>query len=262
MDHKQMNTPRGPVHYWTAGTGSETILFTHGATADHAMFDKQMEAFASQYRVISWDAPAHGLSRPYTGFTVQQAADDLIQLMDTEGIRRAHLVGQSMGGYIEQVVASDHPERVQSLTAVDSAPIQRRYMTDLDRWLVSISTPLMKLYPYNTLVTSMADQVSTTPEGKAYMLRVLKTLSKDEIVHILDVAFNDTIKFDRGNFACPIFIICGDKDRSGKVLQYSRRWAELEKHPYAEIANAGHNSNVDAPEEFNRLLDGFLKSVK
>jgi len=262
MEHKMMNTPRGTIHYWTAGAGTETIFFAHGATADHAMFDPQMPAFTGQYRVICWDAPAHGLSRPYNGFTIQQAADDIVQLLDVEGVSRAHLVGQSMGGYIAQVVASDHPERVKSLVSVDSAPIQRRYMSDLDRWLVSISTPLMKLYPYNTLVTSMADQVSTTPQGKAYMLGVLKTLTKEEIVHNLDVAFNDTIRFDRGNLTCPIFIICGEKDRSGKVLQYSRRWAELEHHPYAEITGAAHNSNMDAPEEFNRLLADFLKTVK
>lgn len=98
MNHKTISNDRGTVHYWVDGSADETILFTHGATMDHGMFDEQMEHFAKDYKVISWDVPAHGKSRPYADFTLQHTAEDLIQILDAESITQVHLVGQSMGG--------------------------------------------------------------------------------------------------------------------------------------------------------------------
>jgi pimeloyl-ACP methyl ester carboxylesterase len=59
---------------------------------DHGMFYPQVEYFAASYQVVTWDALLHGLSRPYRAFSLWHAADDLIQILDAEGIDRAHLV--------------------------------------------------------------------------------------------------------------------------------------------------------------------------
>ena len=74
MDYKSFNTDSGSVHYWIAGEGDQAIVFTHGATMDHGMFLDQMDHFAKNYRAITWDVPAHGLSRPYQDFSLMAAA--------------------------------------------------------------------------------------------------------------------------------------------------------------------------------------------
>ncbi len=117
MKHKIKFGENGSVHYWLKGQGDQCIVFTHGATMDHGLFQHQIECFAQQYKVIVWDVPLHGQSRPYNGFSLQKAASELIGILDAEIIEKAHLVGQSMGGYIIRIVARDHPERVLSLTA-------------------------------------------------------------------------------------------------------------------------------------------------
>ena len=53
MRQKFIPTDRGDVHYWVAGEGSEYLAFTHGATMDHGMFDRQVDHFSSRYRVIT-----------------------------------------------------------------------------------------------------------------------------------------------------------------------------------------------------------------
>lgn len=60
----------------------------------------------------------------------------------------------------------------------------------------------------------------------------------------------------------PLLIIYGDADSSGKVQSYCRQWAEREKRPLKIIADAAHNSNMDNPDEFNRILGEFLKKTK
>ena len=55
------------------------LLFLPGLTADHRLFDKQVEAFESTYNLLAWDAPGHGKSRPFVmDFTLAQKAAWLV----------------------------------------------------------------------------------------------------------------------------------------------------------------------------------------
>ena len=62
MTGKTYETPCGTIRYWTNGRDlpGVTLVFLPGLTADHRLFDKQLEAFREKYRVLVWDAPAHG----------------------------------------------------------------------------------------------------------------------------------------------------------------------------------------------------------
>jgi len=258
MEHKTHPGKYGPIHYWTTGQGDCSIVFTHGATMDHALFQPQIEHFAENYRVITWDVPSHGLSRPFPGFTLQQAANELVSILDEEKIHQAHLVGQSMGGYLSQIVARDHPERVISLTAVDSSPMQPSYYSALDNWLLSITPPLLRLYPYSTLIQTIARQIAIQKSAQTYALKTLKEYSKAEIADIMDAVYRGVQAFGQERvLPIPVLIVVGDSDRTGKVTTYSRQWAEREKRPLEIIPNAAHNSNMDNPEDFNRILSDF-----
>ncbi len=93
-----------PLHYWTGGlAGRPWLVFMHGATMDHRMFTAQVEAFAADYRVLVWDARGHGRSQPIgADFSLTLCAEDMLAILDAEGIDRAILCGQSLGGYIAQ----------------------------------------------------------------------------------------------------------------------------------------------------------------
>ncbi|MHC1770266.1 MAG: alpha/beta fold hydrolase [Flexilinea sp.] len=259
MLHKTLPGKKGIVHYWIDGDGEQCIVFTHGATVDHGLFQYQMEYFSHHYRVISWDVSGHGLSRPYPNFSLQNAADDLTSILNAEKINQAHLVGQSMGGYVCQIVAVDHPELVQTITAVDSSPIQSSYYSGMDRWILSITPFLINCYPYSTLIKGMAKQVSISSASYDYVLYILKTYTKSEIAEILSAVYSGVLQYDHANIPCPVLLICGEKDKTGKVKTYSTGWAENEKRPLAMIPDAAHNSNMDNPAAFNRALEQFVE---
>lgn len=58
--------------------------------------------------------------RPKLAYTLDDMASDALGLLDALSIRRAHIVGRSMGGMIAQILASEHPSRVLSLTSIMS----------------------------------------------------------------------------------------------------------------------------------------------
>ena len=59
MEEKTYQTPCGTIHYWTNVSHSDeiTLVFLPGLTADHRLFDKQIQYFENRYNVIVWDAP-------------------------------------------------------------------------------------------------------------------------------------------------------------------------------------------------------------
>ena len=81
MEHKKKSGEHGSVHYWVKGKSDHCIVFTHGATMDHGLFQHQIEYFAQQYKVIVWDVPMHGLSRPYEGFSLPKAASEFNRIL-------------------------------------------------------------------------------------------------------------------------------------------------------------------------------------
>jgi 3-oxoadipate enol-lactonase len=110
------------LRYWVSGTGPP-VLLTHGAGADHIMFDAQVEALtAACYQAITWDMRGHGLSRPSAlPFTAHTAVADLGALPDHLDIDTPVLVGQSLGGNLSQTFTKLSPERVRALVVIGAA---------------------------------------------------------------------------------------------------------------------------------------------
>ncbi len=265
---RSVRSERGATRYWvtddaSAGAGA-AVVFLHGATMDHGLWRSQLDAFARTRRVIAPDLPAHGASRPYAPFSLRAAAEEVIAILDQERVSVAHLVGQSMGGYIAQIVALERPERARSLVAVDTTPLDSSYFTRLDRWLLSITPALLSLYPYRSLVRSVAQGVAQTERGREYAEGALLQLSKREIKAIMTGVYRGVAAYrDREvSWSCPTLVIYGDRDGAGKVIQYSERWARRDGLPLRVLEGAGHNSNMDRPDEFNRALQEFLERVE
>lgn len=105
LEHKTVTSPRGTTHYWIAkhdDPAAPVLVFLPGLSADHRLFDEQTAHFAPHCTVLVWDAPAHGLSRPYQDFSYRNLAGELLRILDAEALPRVVLVGQSAGGFVAQ----------------------------------------------------------------------------------------------------------------------------------------------------------------
>src|SRR4051794_9982185 len=110
------------VYYETFGApDAPVVVLGHGAGGNHGIWFQQVPVFARHYRVITWDQRGFGLStnrhelaNPIT------ATGDLLAILDHLDIERAHVVGQSMGGWAALGLALAHGERVRSLVLADT----------------------------------------------------------------------------------------------------------------------------------------------
>ncbi len=264
MEEKILNTPRGKIHYWFHEPGHEnvsTLVFLHGLTADHTLFDKQIEYFRINHRLVVWDAPGHGKSRPYNEFSYANAAEDLKQVLDKEQIRKAVFIGQSMGGFVIQSFLKRYEGRVRAFIAIDSIPFGREYYSPSDRWWLNQIGWMSALYPYSMLIRAVADSSTYTGEARFNMYHALRNLTKTEITELYDRGFKDFMNENEDLvITCPTLLLVGEHDITGKVKEYNHRWHETTGFPLVIVPDAAHNSNRDNPEFVNKMIDQFLES--
>lgn len=257
MEHKQVHSDHGSVHYWLykKSGSSKVIVFTHGLTANHTMFDKQVRFFGQKYTVITWDVPLHGLSRPYKDFSYQQTAVELKAILDKEQIKKVVLVGMSMGGYPSQMFADLFPNMVEGFIALDTTPFGLKYYSKSDLWWIRRIEPIAKWFPDNILRKSMAKSVSKTPYSYKKMTEMLKPLSKAQIIEQMGIAYGKFVAENKDvNFSFPVLILIGDGDKTGKVKQYCKDWSASTGYPLHIILHAAHFSNGDNPKQVNEEI--------
>ena len=247
------------THYWLGG--QSLVVLTHGATIDHHEWDATVPILASRYRVLAWDMPGHGLSRP-SRFSITEAIDRLVAILDLTGVRHASFVGHSLGGNVHPALVFRHPERVASMVCVDCTWNFQR----LSRWeslLVKLAEPIFKLYPHKLLVDQALAAAATSVASQELLRPAMSSLSKDEIVQVM-MAATDCLHYEPGyNVNKPLLLILGDLDQTGNI----RKAMPCSGAPGTQL-QARHLSqrqtlspNLDAPEAFHDELMGFLKSA-
>ena len=148
MTEKIFTTPCGDIHYWTdigqqSQNQSHTLVFLPGLTADHRLFDKQTEAFSGKYDLLVWDAPGHGISWPFAlEFSLMEKAKWLNGILEKEKVKQPVIIGQSMGGYVGQAFMEQFPGKLKGFISIDSAPLQKQYVTGMELWLLKRMEPV------------------------------------------------------------------------------------------------------------------------
>lgn len=264
MKHKTFLAQGGMVHYWMVGKENalDCIVFTHGVTADHTMFEKQIPYFSDNYTILLWDVPMHGFSRPYRRFSYRDTAEILHNILQEENIEKVFLVGMSMGGYPSQHFASMYPDMVKGFVALDTTPLGLKYYSKSDLWWLKKVALIAKCFTTNLLRKSMAWSVSTSKYSYQKMLSMLKTISKAEIIQQMRIAYEYFIQENKDvDFSFPVLILVGDKDSTGKVKAYCKDWAKRTGYPLHFIKHAKHFAGGDNPEQVNKEIENFMIEI-
>ena len=108
MIAKTFETKESSLHYLiSSGYKEETLLFLHPEFTDSSIFANPFEAFGDDYRIVAVDMPGHGKSvMKHNDIGLADYPNQLIRLLESEGIRRVHLIGVSLGAIMAQSLAS------------------------------------------------------------------------------------------------------------------------------------------------------------
>lgn len=272
MIEKKYSTRCGIIHYWISEQIKEdavTLLFLPGLTADHRLFDKQVEFFDPKYNVFVWDAPAHAASWPFSfDFDLMDKAMWLDEIIEKEHIKKPVIIGQSMGGYVGQAYLQKYPGKLRGFISIDSAPLQRQYVTAVEIWLLKRMEPVYRLYPWKNLLKSGTNGVATTEYGRKLMREIMMVYDGDQERYakisghgfrMLADAMEANLPYE---ITCPALLICGEQDHAGSCIRYNKAWHKNTGIPIEWISGAGHNSNTDAPEYINGLIEKLISNLK
>ena len=109
------------VRLYAESTGSGTpMLFIHEFAGDHRSWEPQVQYFSAALECITYSArgyPPSDVPADPAAYSQQRAVDDAISVLDALGVRRAHVVGLSMGGFTALHLAMQHPDRLLSAVA-------------------------------------------------------------------------------------------------------------------------------------------------
>lgn len=267
------------IRLYTAGEGEETVVLLHGGGSDSAWLSWQpvILALSNRFRVIAPDLPGYGKSdTPSIQYTLQYYIEFLKRLMDHLAMERATLAGVSMGGGIAIGFTLANPQRVHRLVPVDSYGIQRQYpggwwgyylvrMEWLNRfswWLLGRSRALTRaslqqiFYDPNALsddlVNEVFEEVRRPQAGMAF-----RSFQRYEVLPgRLRTNYLDRL----GEIRAETLFIHGEKDRLVPLECAREAHSRLAGSRLEVIPACGHWPQREKPDEFIRILLGFLLS--
>jgi len=250
-----------PVLYFEAAGKGPPVVLIHGGNLDRRMWDEQFQVFAKHFQVIRYDVRTYGLSdmptKPYSD------VEDLASLLRFLHIKKAHLVGLSLGGRIIIDFALEHPDQVQSLVAVGPGLSGFQWSRDEKQYQLMLRAAQASQIDAVTELWLKSPYMAPAMENPALAPR-LRQLALDNYRNWLgNPALSrpiDPPAIGRLNqIEAPTLILVGSRDvhdihKIVKLLKTGIPHARQEVVP-----GAGHMVNMEKPAEFNRLVLGFLK---
>jgi pimeloyl-ACP methyl ester carboxylesterase len=256
------------THYEEEGEGPPVVLI-HGHTADRRLWDRQ-SAFLAQsgFRAVRYDLRGHGCTdAPATGYAFADYALDLRDLLDHLRIDCAHLAGLSMGGGVALTFALDNPQRVASLTLIDSClpgyAYSSEFEADIERLRDAVRTegtaPALQKY---WLEHPIFASIRRFPDRFDLLWRMVITYPAADYLDETEYPVPERQPSDRlHEIAAPALIMAGELDLPDFLLIAEILAANIPNARRLVVPDAGHVLNLEKPEEVNEALLSVLRDA-
>jgi 3-oxoadipate enol-lactonase len=244
----------GPEH-------APVVTMSNSLASNLSMWDPQMPALASRYRVLRYDTRGHGQTDAPPGpYALDDLAEDVRALLQALGISKTHFVGLSMGGMIGQLLGLKYPQMLQSLVLCDTmsqVPPDAKPLWDerirtaetrgmephvestIGRWFTA---------PFREQRGEVVDKVramirATPPMGYIGCCHAIAGLNLTERLHAINL---------------PTLIIVGEDDPATPVAASRVIHEHIMGSELVILPSASHLSNIEQAEAFNHTLLDFL----
>lgn len=260
--------------------GRPAVLLCHG-WMDHAHgFDWLCEKLPSSWRKVALDLRGHGQSGhlpPGFDYGIDGYLADVDTALDALGLSAVHLVGHSMGGAVSVTYAAARPERVRSVTLIESLGplggppellvgrltdyLDQRKRPFLKRTYASVEEAAVRVRENNSGLSEAAALhmarfgLRQTPEGYQFTFdpalrrRSAWAMSEDQVLAVLEAV------------RCPAQVLHGTEGYSLDDEQMQRRLARL-RQPKTFAVPGGHHVHLDRPAEVASHVERLVAQVE
>jgi len=258
------------LHYTRTGGGGTPMVLAHGLTDNRLAWSRLAHAIEPAFDMVMVDARGHGLSdKPESGYSPNDHELDLAGVIQALGLKRAVLMGHSMGAVTVSMVAAEHPELVQALILEDpvwrwptsseqnSADIQKLY----ENWHQRLELR-KKLTTAESFARGPRERPLWAPEDHDADVPAKEQVAMQALDYVLLMDQNWAQQVSK--FESPVLLIYGNPELGGivgpDVAAEARRINPLVTP--VQIPNAGHSIRRERFDDYKAVLREFLAAVQ
>jgi pimeloyl-ACP methyl ester carboxylesterase len=250
------------IAYERVGSGPALVLL-HGYVGNGpTTWRGQLDGLSDEFTVVAWDAPGAGRSTdPPEGFGLDAYADCLAGFLDKLGLDGAHVAGLSFGGILALALQRRHRAVSRSLILASAyagwaGSLPRDVAEQRLRQALALAnatpaefvdallpTMFSKTLPRETVDDFRASMQAFHPRGFRAMARASAEDVRDALPHV----------------KVPTLLVYGERDQRAPITVGETLQTAISGSRLVVIPGAGHVCNVEAPDEFNRAVRGFLR---
>lgn len=247
-------------HHVTGRADGPVVVFSNSLGSTHRMWDAQLAAFEDRFRVVRYDTRGHGRSPVPTGpYSIDDLADDVVALLDTLGVERAHVVGLSLGGMTAMRLAARNPERVDRLALLCTGA----QLPPASAWTDRAAT--VRAHGTGSVAESVVSRWFTAQylaehpaERAGYEAMVAGTPAEGYAGCCEAIAALD-LRADLPAISAPTLAIAGADDPATPPAKLAEIASNVKNGRLLEVAHAAHLANAERPDLITPALIEHLE---
>ena len=235
----------------------ETVLLLHPAMGNAQRWFRWMPPLAARYRVVRMELRGHGASqlpRPEDAFSLAQLVGDALQLLDELGLERAHVVGNSAGGYVAQQLAIHHGGRVRTLALYGATPGLKH--SHALTWIPKVKEVGLRRFLADTIDERF--DANADPEVVRWFIEQAGSNDPGFIARFVTHMASHDFMDDLPRIQCPTLIVAAGKERIGHASAYQQMHERIAGSELRLLDTGAHNICDGYPAECVEMLLDFL----
>ena len=252
------------AYRWDGLAEGPVLMMAHAMGTSHRIWDPQVPALAERYCILRYDWRGHGdTDAPEGPYTLRQFEDDAVGLMDALELPQVNWIGISTGGMIGQGLGINHADRISSLTLCNttsqSSPWYRGWVAE--RQEVVRRDGMIPVWDMTDRLW-FTDAFVDAASAEYHAVRDVFVATKVSgylggTSAVVDLAYRD----DLHRIQCPTRIIAAGVDPVTPVDHSETIRDRIADARMTVIEGQRHFSNVEVPEQFNRVLVAGLEEM-
>ncbi len=249
-------------HVFDGPSDGPVLVLVNSLGTTLQMWDAAMPSLASQFRVLRYDSRGHGLSPVLPGpYELADLGEDLLGLLDDEGIEKAHLCGLSLGGLTVMWAAAEAPERILSLSVLSAParfPFPERYLERAslvrEQGTAAVADGVVSRWLTHPFAAA-------NPDLEAWLRKMVADTPAEGYAASCEAVASADVTPNLPAIESPALCVAAAEDPSVAIADVESLARALPGGRLAIVRNASHLQPVERPTEVGRLIADHVAAV-